>query len=173
MSEETQDAVNYLPILLARVMSSKVVTAAFLAEFARCDGGPRALSREKVDSKSSRENVVLAGTSFHTEDANAVDCNLFQKKGRNFLAGSALRNFPSRPDAGGGGGGGGMEPLPDVASGSDGGGGGGGGGPELLTEVSDGGNGGGGGGGGGGPVVLVVVGTRGGGGGGARDGSGS
>jgi hypothetical protein len=31
-------------------MSSNVVTDAFLAEFARCDGGSRALSKESVDS---------------------------------------------------------------------------------------------------------------------------
>jgi len=120
-------------------MSSKVVTGAFLAEFARCDGGSRALSRENVDSRSSRENVVLEGTSSHTEDAIAVDCSLLQKKGRNFLAGTALRSFPDRVATGGGGGGGGIDPLPGVAGG---GGGGGGGGPEASIEVRGGGGGG-------------------------------
>jgi hypothetical protein len=125
-------------------MSSKVVTDAFLTEFARCDGGSRALSRENVDSRSSRENVVLEGISSHTEDAIAVDCSLFQKKGRNFLAGTALRSFPDRVAAGGGGGGGGIVPLPGVASGN-GGGGGGGGGPGPSIEARGGGGGGGGG----------------------------
>jgi hypothetical protein len=71
-------------------MSSKVVTDAFLAGFARRDGESRALSREKVDSRSSRENAVSEGTSLHTEDTNAADCNLFQKKGRNRLTDCAL-----------------------------------------------------------------------------------
>jgi hypothetical protein len=106
VSEETKDVINYLPILLARVMSNRVVTDAFLAGFARRDGEFKAPSSEKVDSRSSRENAESEGTSFHTDDANVVDCNLFQKKGRNRLTGSTLRGFP-RPVAGGGGGGGG------------------------------------------------------------------
>ena len=155
MSEETTDVINYLPILLARVMSNKVVTDAFLAEFARRDGESRALSSEKVESRSSRENGESEGTSFHTDDANVVDCNLFQKKGRNRLTGSALRGFPG-PVAGGGGGGGGrgddMEPLLDIAKGGgDGGGGGGGGGPEPSIVVSEGT------GGGGGELRLIVA----------------
>ena len=156
MSEELRDEVNHLPILLARVISSNVVTGAFLAEFARWDGESRAALREKVDSRSSKANVVSEGTSFHTEDVNAVDCNLFQKKGRNFFTGSALHSFPNRAAAGGGGGGGGMGPPPGVVGDNDGGGGGsgggggGGGGPETSIEVGVGGSSGGGGGGGGG-----------------------
>lgn len=106
MSEETEVVRNYLPILLARVISNEVVTDAFLAEFARRDAESRAPSSEKVDSRSSRENAESEGTSFQTDDANVVDCNLFQKKGRNRLTCSALRAFPG-PMAGGGGGGGG------------------------------------------------------------------
>jgi hypothetical protein len=144
------DVINYLPTLLARVMSSKVVTDAFLTGFARCDGDSKVLSREKVDSRSSREKAVSEGTSFHTEDANSPDCNLFQKKGRNRLIGSDFRGFPERAVGGGGGGGGGGGMLPCVASGdSGGGGGGGGGGPEPSIEVSGGGGGVGGSGGGG------------------------
>jgi hypothetical protein len=90
-----------LPTLLARVMSNKVVTDVFLLEFARCDGGSKALLRVKADSRSSRENIVSEGTSFHTDDANAAGCNLFQKKGRNRLAGSAVRRFPKRAAGGG------------------------------------------------------------------------
>ena len=85
--------INYLPILLARVMSNRVVTDAFLMVFALCDCGTTVLSREKVDSRSSKENWVSEGTSFHTEVASAVDCNLFQKKGCSRFAGSALRDF--------------------------------------------------------------------------------
>ena len=148
MSEELKDEVNHLPILLARVISSNVVTGAFLAEFARWDGESRAALREKADSRSSKANVVSEGTSFHTEDVNAVDCNLFQKKGRNFFTGSALHSFPNRTAASGGGGGGGMGPPPGVVGDNDGGGGGGG--PEPSIEVGGGGSSGGGGGGGGG-----------------------
>src|SRR5580698_3595407 len=107
MSEEIKDAINHLPILLARVISNKVVTDAFLLGFARRDGESKALSSEKVDSRSSRENAESEGTSFHTDDTNVVDCNLFQKKGRSRLTGSALRGFPGPVARGGGGGGGG------------------------------------------------------------------
>ena len=169
MSKETTDVTNYLPILLARVMSNEVITDAFLAGFARRDGESRAPSSEKVDSRSSRENAESEGTSFHTDVANVVDCNLFQKKGRNRLAGSALRGFPGpvAGGGGGGGGGGGMGPLPGAAKGGGGGGGGGGGsrndGIESLLDIDEGG---GDGGRGGGPEPSIVVseGTRDGGG---------
>ena len=116
---------NNLPILLARVMSNRVVTDAFLVVFVRCDGESVVLSRAKVDSRSSRENWVSEGTSFHTDVASAVDCNLFQKKGRSRFTGSALRDFSK------GGGGGSTEPLPNIGKG----GGGGGGGEEGCEKV--------------------------------------
>jgi hypothetical protein len=143
-------------MLLARVMSSKVVTFWFRIGLRGWDGFVDELSIEKVASRSSILKTMVEDDSFQNVEVTAVGSSLFQKNGLNRFKGRVT--FPIALKAVGGGGGAGTCPLKNG-----GGGGGGGGGSSLFpSEGSEG--------GGGGFEAQNTGGGGGGGGGGADDG---
>lgn len=91
-------------MLLARLISKRVVTFCFFFELIICEGVEGVLSIEKTVARSSKFNRMLDGMSLQTVDRAVVSFIFFQKNGFTRLRGPLVFGLPFIVAGGGGGG---------------------------------------------------------------------